>query len=226
MEAAMQAIAIDLEGLSSLREELAAASEELATSEELPEQIADWLRPLADELAVGQGEWADAIDPYLLIELQRIGHSAWRALEHEDETVRIEGAEVAVEALQDVLDEMGERSVVGDQRSGQDIVRWLREQTAIPNTELADLLGVSNRKLDRWIAGDSEPGGEEEMRLRVAARLVNQLRHAMTAYGAVRWLQRPLPELDQLPASDLLGNAEMTPRLFSLAARARRSDAS
>ena len=59
-----------------------------------------------------------------------------------------------------------------------------RRWTGLSNREMADLFSVSERKLDRWFAGESEPPGEDEQRLRIAARVVGQLRHAMTAFGS------------------------------------------
>lgn len=223
----MPTLTVDLSNLAALRDELAAAGAALATSEELDPRTAELLRSVAERLASGgPAEWADGVDPYLLIELQRIGLSALLGLAADDESARVETAEIALESLQDVLADIADAAVVGDERSGREIVAWLREKTAMSNGELAGLLGVSKRKLDRWIAGDSEPAAEDGMRLRVAARLVNQLRHAMTAVGAVRWLERPFAELGGRAPRELLGSADFAPQLFTLAARSRRSDAS
>ena len=222
----MEALAVDLRDLAGLREELAVAGEALAEADALDPRTADLLRSVAVELAnADPGEWAEGIDPYQLIELQQAGLSALLGLAADDERERVEAAEIALESLQDVIADIEAGTAVGDERPGYEIVAWLRGCTAMSNGELAGLLGVSKRKLDRWIAGDSEPAGEDAIRLRVAARVVNQLRHSMTAAGAVRWLERPFADLGGRSPSELLGSAELAPRLFALAARSRRSDA-
>lgn len=222
----MSAVAIDFRDLARVQEELAAASEAVAASEELPVRAEALLRSLAEEIRdMDRGVWEQGVDPYLLVELGQVALSALVALEDDDEARRVEGAELALAAMTEIFADVEEGSLVGDERSGRDVARWLKGATGASNRVLADLLGVSGRKLERWLAGESEPAGDDELRLRVAARLVNQLRHAMTGYGAVRWLTRPFPDLGGRAPGELLDDPEATPRLLALAAQARRSDA-
>jgi DNA-binding transcriptional regulator YiaG len=222
----MSAVAIDFRDLERVRGELADASALLARSEELPVRVEALLRAIAGELRdMDRGAWEQGVDPYLLVELNQVALAALVALEDDDEARRLEGAELALEAMVEVFADIEEGSLVSDERSGREIARWLKEATGASNRALADLLGVSGRKLERWLAGDSEPAGDDELRLRVAARLVNQLRHAMTGYGAVRWLTRPFPDLEDRSPSELLDDPRAAPRLLALAAQARRSDA-
>lgn len=223
----MATVAFNLRNLAPVRAELARASEQLAVSDELTPEVVGVLRSVAHELAGAEQDlWEEDIDPALLSELRRIGIAALLALDGDEEQARIEEVELALEALQDVLADIADAAEVGDERPAREIVTWLRDRTGVSNRELAALLAVSPRKLDRWIAGDTDPAGEDEMRLRIAARLVNQLRHAMTGYGAARWLARPFPELRDRAPKELLASPENAPQLFALASRSRRSDAS
>ena len=171
-------------------------------------------------------EWDEAIDPYLLVELEQVAISALLALDEDDDESQLEGAELALEAMREILGDIEEGSTVSDERSGREVARWLKDQTRASNKELAVVLQISERKLERWFSGSSEPSGEDEVRLRLASRLVNQLRHGMTGYGALRWLARPFRELGGSRPRDLLGAPEEASRLLALAGQARRSDAS
>jgi DNA-binding transcriptional regulator YiaG len=224
---AMPALAINFKDLAPLQRELEAASAVLATSEELPAGIRDLVRSLAEELRdMDRGEWEDGVDPYLLVELEQLAISALLALDEDDDEAQLEAAELALEAMREILADIDEGAAVSDERSGREVARWLKETTRASNRELAEVLQISDRKLERWFSGASEPAGEDEVRLRLAARLVNQLRHGMTGYGALRWLARPFPELDGNRPRDLLGAPEHAARLLALAGQARRSDAS
>jgi DNA-binding transcriptional regulator YiaG len=226
-EAPVPAVAIDFRNLTPLQEELATASATIANTDELPASVEELLRSVAVELRdMDREAWEQAIDPYRLVELDQVALSALLALDSDEEEARLEGAELALEAMQDIFTDIHDEATVSDDRSGQEIARWLKDKTRLPNRELAELLSVSDRKLERWFAGESEPSGEDELRLRIAARIVNQLRHAMTAYGAVRWLWRPFTDLGGRSPRDLLASPTDTPRLIALAGRARRSDAS
>jgi DNA-binding transcriptional regulator YiaG len=223
----MPAVAINFRDLAPLQRELEDASATVATSEELPAGIRGLLRSLAEELRdMDRDEWDEAIDPYLLVELEQVAISALLALDEDDDESQLEGAELALEAMREILGDIEEGSTVSDERSGREVARWLKDQTRASNKELAGVLQISERKLERWFSGSSEPGGEDEVRLRLASRLVNQLRHGMTGYGALRWLTRPFRELGGSRPRDLLGAPEEASRLLALAGQARRSDAS
>jgi hypothetical protein len=222
----MSAVAIDFRDLGRVRGDLAEASELVARSEELPVRAEALLRSLAEGLRdMDRAAWEQGVDPYLFVELNQIALAALVALEEDDEERRLQDAELALEAMIEILADIEDGSRVSDERSGREIARWLKKATGASNRSLADLLGVSGRKLERWLAGDSAPAGDDELRLRIAARLVNQLRHAMTGYGAVRWLTRPFPDLGNRAPSELLDDPRAAPRLLALAAQARRSDA-
>jgi hypothetical protein len=223
----MPAVAINFKDLAPLQRELEHASAVLAKSDELPAGIRELARSLAEELRdMDRDEWQEEVDPYLLVELEQVAISAVLALDEEDDETQLEGVELALEAMREILADIEEGAAVGDDRSGRRVARWLKEHTHASNKELAGVLGISERKLERWFSGANEPAGEDEIRLRLAARLVNQLRHGMTGYGALRWLTRRFPELGGERPSDLLAAPEQAARLLALAGQARRSDAS
>jgi uncharacterized protein (DUF2384 family) len=74
---------------------------------------------------------------------------------------------------------------------------WLRQQ-GLAVSELAALLSASETTVRRWSNPDdeTEPRGGNADRVVVVAKIVNHLRHAMTARGVVQWLTRPHPDLD------------------------------
>jgi hypothetical protein len=59
----------------------------------------------------------------------------------------------------------------------------------------------------------------------MAARIVNQLRHALTAPGVMRWFAVPHPALGGRAPGELLAGLEDPPKLVALASEVRRSDA-
>ncbi|HEX5975093.1 MAG TPA: hypothetical protein VFY57_08045, partial [Rubrobacteraceae bacterium] len=111
----MSAVAIDFSDLARVREELAAASEEVTASEELPLRAEALLRALAEEIRdMDRGAWEQGVDPYLLVELGQVALSALVALEDEDEARRVEGAELALAAMTEIFADIEEGALVGD----------------------------------------------------------------------------------------------------------------
>jgi hypothetical protein len=223
----MPAVAIDFRNLAPLQEELRDASAAVAERDEIPVGVRELLRSLAEELRdMDRDDWEETIDPYLLVELEQVALSALLTLDEPDEEAQLEGAELALESMREIFGDIEEGAAVGDERTGRELARWLKQRTGASNKELAAVLRISDRKLERWFSGASEPAGEDEVRLRLAARIVNQLQHGMTGYGALRWLNRPFRELGGRRPADLLEAPEHASRLLTLAAQARRSDAS
>lgn len=222
-----QAIAIDFRDLAPIRAELAVASAKLADADVLPESVAALVRELATSIRdMAHSDWDQSVDPYLRVEIDQVTIAALLALASDDQAERLEGIELAIEAIRDILHDIGESSAVGDDRPADELSRWLKDTTQGSSQELADLLGVSRRTFERWLAATSEPQGDDRMRLVLAARIVNQLRHAMTGRGTLLWFSRPMPDLGRRAPREFLVDTLAAPRLVGLAAQARRSDAS
>jgi DNA-binding transcriptional regulator YiaG len=222
----MPAVAIDFRNLVPLEEQLAHASSVLATEDEVPRWIEDLIREVATELhGLDQEAWRETIDPYLFIELERIALGALLALNTDDEEERAQEIEVSLEAMRDLLHDIRENEVVAEGRTPRELSRWLREATQASAQEAAELLGVRRRTFERWLSGESEPRGDDAMRLSLVARLVGQLRHAMTGRGAMLWFGIELPEYGGRTPRELLDDPAAATTLLALAGQARRSDA-
>lgn len=222
----MPAVAIDFRNLAPLEKELAHASSVLANEDVTPQWILDLVREVAEELhGLDQDAWRETIDPYLFIELERIALGALLALDAEDEQERAREIEVSLEAMRDLFHDIQENEVVAEGRSPRELSHWLKETMQASTQETADLLGVRKRTLERWLAGDSEPQGDDGMRLVLGARLVNQLRYAMTGRGAMLWFGIALPEYGGRTPRELLNDPTAATTLLTLAGQTRRSDA-
>ena len=222
----MPAVAIDFRNLAPLEDELAHASSALATEDVTPQWILEFVRDVAEELhGLDQDAWRDVIDPYLFIELERIAIGALLALDEDDEEAQAREIEVSLEAMRDLFHDIQENAVAAEGRPPQELSQWLKETMRASTQETADLLGVRKRTFERWLAGDSEPRGDDGMRLVFAARLISQLRHAMTGRGAMLWFQTELSEYGGQSPRELLADPAAASRLVALAAQARRSDA-
>jgi hypothetical protein len=149
-----------------------------------------------------------------------------QTLRGEDRRRQCEELELELEALRDIFVDLDEAAPVRDDRPAIEVAHWLKETTQASNQELS-LFGPSKRTWERWLSpsSDSEPRGEDESRIRIAARIVNQLRHALTPHGVLRWFAAGHPELGGRPPATLLADLREAPRLVALAGEVRRSDA-
>ena len=110
---------------------------------------------------------------------------------------------------------------VSDDVPIHEVLEHLVEMLRLPQSDVAHLLGISTRQLQRWLAGDgSTPSGREEARIRMVAHLANQLRHAYTAQGVPAWFEHRLPGLRSTPL-DLLDDPVHFPELMAAARGAR-----
>ena len=78
-------------------------------------------------------------------------------------------------------------------------MQWLAARTEVSQPTLADLLGVSARQLQRWLSESEavQPEGEDARKVRVIARVVNQLRFVLTPAGTIDWFGWPRTDLYQ-----------------------------
>jgi DNA-binding transcriptional regulator YiaG len=162
-------------------------------------------------------------DPYLVLSLYRGTVDALRALGAENAGAKRRRMRIALEQMRQALRDLEEGLPIREDKSTTEIVNWLLETVDASQGDLARLLGTSRRTLQRWISesGAAEPRGAENRRVRIVARLVNHLRHALTGPGVIAWFERPHPELKGKPPIAILNDPDAPIRLNRLAAGVR-----
>jgi hypothetical protein len=209
-----------------VQDRLAEMSGRLAGAGEAPPEVLEFAADLSGRLiGIQRGDWPP-IDPYLLAELMQTVAAVEQTLRVEDGARQIEELEIELEALRDIFGDIEESAPIRDDRPAIEIARWLKATTGASNAELS-VLGPSKRTWERWLSpsGESEPRGDDETRVRIAARIVNQLRHALTAPGVMRWFAAGHPALGGRTPAELLAALDDPQRLVALASEVRRSDA-
>lgn len=212
-----------LKRLPELLDQLNEASRALAGSETTPDAVERAVTELRNARTEEDIDALGELDPYLVQALDRGLLAAWEALQRDDPRDRRRTLRLALEQARQALRDLADETPVSEARTAKEVARWLNQVTGWSQQEAADLLGVDRRQLQRWVsaAETTTPRGEDARRLRVVARVVAHLRHAMTGPGVAAWLQRPHPTLGGAAPTSLLLDAEATPRLIALAAAAR-----
>lgn len=195
------------------------AAARLAVSRHVPDDLPGVVETVFDRLPEPALAEAGGVDPYLVEALTYGVMRCYRALTLPPARARRE-LRVGLEQVRQALAYIVEEAPTQDDRPATQLATWLVATLNSPLREIAEVLGVNLRTLQRWTSGDSSPSGEEAFRLRAVARLVNNLRHALTGEGVLLWLREPHPDLRGRPPMALLAPATF-PRLLVLASRAR-----
>lgn len=219
----MPATTFDLRHPEVVEHELAEANRRLAREPETPPSIVGLVEDVAAAIAdAGDNELA-AINPWLWIAIQRAALHAQAAL-HDDEPARRRRLRLALEQLRFLFARLAERRPVGEDQPADAIVRWLDDALAgVSQQRKAALLGVGLRTYQRWVSGHGRaaPTGDDDRRLRIVARLVNQLRHSLTGAGVADWFDHPRADLGRRRPVDLLDDADLLEDLLAAAAASR-----
>jgi uncharacterized protein (DUF2384 family) len=224
----MATAAIDIREPTRLAAELAEANDRLAMQADVPADIAGLVKELAASLAQVDEAEVSAFDPYLLIALQKAALGAREALDLDDEAPKRREIRYRLEQMRHAFRDLASEEVVSDERPAKEIARWLADVVDVSQQRLAGLLEVEKRTFQRWISETetTSPEGDDARRLRVVARVVNQLRHSLTATGVIGWFEQPTPELDDRTPASLLHDPAATVKLVGLAGALRSSVAS
>jgi hypothetical protein len=220
-------IAFDLRDPLKVSAELGEANELLGKQEETPAAVIRLVLDLTEALRNAGEEQLGPADPYRLIALLNATLAARHAVGDDDPARRRE-LRLRLEQLRQLFLDLAGDEPVSDERSGKEIARWLAEVVDVSQQQLADLLGVKRRTFQRWVSEKDEAGPNtvNDRRLRIVARLVNQLRHGLSPTGVIRWFEHPRAALGDRRPADVLDEPDVLARLQTLAASVRLSDAS
>lgn len=227
MSAVLGSIA-DLSHPEAAAVEIQRLNDRLASGRTIPAEIVDAVRELAAGVDQTNLRRWEAIDPHHAVIVLHSAVSAQRALEDPGSPAARDQLRIALESIRQSLAAIAEREPVSDDRNPKQIVQWLIERTEVSQATLANLLGVSARQLQRWLSpGEAaQPDGEDARKVRVVARVVNQLRFVLTPAGTVDWFSWPRGDLDQRCPLDLLDDPAEEPTLTVIAAAMRSQLAS
>jgi hypothetical protein len=131
----------------------------------------------------------------------------------------VEAALLSLEAIRHIV-----RDALDQQPPGEGDARTLLKglEEALPRVgrkELADLVGTSERSLQRILASTTPV--EPARRLQILARLVSLLRRGWTPEGVVAWFHRPRPELDGESAIEAIDDPNLEQDILALARHGR-----
>lgn len=200
--------------------ELEAATTALRAARDVPPAVATFVESLADELHA-ENPHRLGIDPYTSSALFASALLASKALRHDGVQEQRRDLRIALEQLRHVVRDVSDVAAVGDDRPVKEVLAQLVSTLAVPQAQVAALLGISSRQLQRWLSPDGpDPDGPDASRVRIVGQVANQLRHVFTGPGVVRWFQRPHPQLGK-PPLELIGDPLNAPRLLNLALSAR-----
>jgi len=178
---------------------------------------------VADAIAAGEDVEASDVNPWLWIKLQSAAIRAQSALRGE-EPERRRQLRLALEQMRFLFARIADRQPIGEDREPHEVAVWLDSKLAsVSQPRKAELLHVSPRTYQRWIS-DREPvrpNGDDERRLRIVARIVNQLRHSLTGPGVVDWFDYPRADLEGVTPSAVLDDPEKLELLIAAAAASR-----
>lgn len=218
----MTVLAFDLRHPDLAAEELRAANQRLARMPEVPGSIGELVDAVSDELIELDAN-AFAADPYLLLAIERAALQAKRALDIDDARAQRRAVRVALDDLHKLCAALAEREPVAAGRDANAVARWLVDTAGLPARQIAPLIGVHERTLQRWASEPprSAPSGEDERKLRSVAQVVAQLRHALTAPGVLAWMTQPEDELDGQTPIQRLEDPAGLPAVLAAARRLR-----
>ncbi|MFY9488814.1 MAG: hypothetical protein WAP35_09005 [Solirubrobacterales bacterium] len=202
---------------------VASANDELAAHTTIPRSVADVVKRLTEEILASDIEHWLAIDPYHALLVHRAILEAQEAVGVADDRDARDRLRIALGRLTNALALVGEADPVGEQRTTKQVAQWLVDAVDVPQKDLAALLGVDLRKFQRWISdgGTMQPEGDDARRVRTLAKIVNQLRHSLSAPGVVAWFSWPRADLGGKTPAALLNNVSRTPDLLLAAGSMR-----
>jgi uncharacterized protein (DUF2384 family) len=207
-------------GLPALLDRVNGATKLLQRSKTVPDEVAMLIDGFESALGAATPLRFEA-DPYLMTALWAAAFRAEKALRHDNSENQRRDVRIALEQCRHALRDITENQPYGDNVPVRDVLTRTAEVLAAPQKTLADLLGVSVRQLQRWLAADGpEPAANDAARIRVLGQLVNQLRHSFTGPGVVAWFYRQHPVLGRRPI-ELLDDPLAYPQLVGAAAAAR-----
>ncbi len=216
----MNSIGLGEASALKLAQEVEAAVRALAqTPDQIPADVRQVVSELSDEILNTPEEAWRAVDPYLVGALDRGALGAARALTLDDPRQRRDELRIRLEQARQALRDILDGEPVSEDQPARDVARWLAGQLDVSQEVIAKLVGTSPRTFQRWVSDKdrSAPHAEDATRVRIVARLANQLRHTLTGPGVVNWFYRLHPELKGEPPVKLLSEPESIDRLMSLA---------
>jgi hypothetical protein len=219
----MSAIAFDIRQPAAVARDLGEANTRLARARETPASVVGLVGDLADAIADGDEDQVALANPWLWIKVQSAALRAQSAL-REDDPLRRRHLRLALEQMRFLFARIADREPIGEDRPVHDVVRWLDATLAsVSQPRKAELLHVSPRTYQRWVSdqGSARPGAEDERRLRIVARIVNQLRHSLTGPGVVDWFEHPRADLAGATPAAALDDPEKLELLIAAAAASR-----
>jgi hypothetical protein len=219
----MSATAFDLQQPAIIAHELGEANARLSKSEETPASVVGLVEDVAVTIADGEEGDIARVNPWLWIKVQSAAIRAQSALNEED-PVRRRQLRLTLEQLRFLFARIADREPIGEERAVEEVARWLDSKLAsVSQPRKAELLHVSSRTYQRWVSEheSARPSSEDERRLRVVARIVNQLRHSLTGPGVVEWFDQPRADLDGETPAGVLDDPAKLEVLISAAAASR-----
>jgi hypothetical protein len=219
----MSAIAFDLRHPEIVAHEIGEANIRLSRERETPPSVVELVEGVADAIAAGDDDEAALVNPWLWIKLQSAAIRAQSAI-REEEPDRRRQLRLALEQMRFLFARIADREPIGEDRSAREVALWLDSKLAsVSQPRKAELLHVSSRTYQRWISDrdSARPTGEDERRLRIVARIVNQLRHSLTGPGVVEWFEHPRADLEGVTPSGVLDDPEKLELLMGAAAASR-----
>ena len=164
-------------------------------------------------------------DPYLTTTLWAAAFRAEKALRHDNDGQKRRDVRIVLEQFRHALRDIVERRPYDDGAPVRDVLIKTADAVGVPQKELAELLGVSVRQLQRWLTPQGpEPAADDAARIRAVGNVVNQLRHSFTGPGVMAWFDRQHPGLRSRPI-ELLDDPLSYPELLGAATAARATTA-
>jgi hypothetical protein len=219
----MSATAFDIGQPGAVAHELGEANARLARERATPASVVGFVEALADAIAAGDDVEAARVNPWLWIKLQSAAMRAQSALRDEDPARRRQ-LRVALEQMRFLFARIADREPIGEDIPAHEVAAWLDSKlTSVSQQRKADLLQISVRTYQRWMSDRDpvSPGGEDERRLRIVARIVNQLRHSLTGPGVLEWFDHARADLDGATPAEVIDDPGKLELLIAAAAASR-----
>lgn len=223
-----QDVSLNLDRPEEIVQWLSQAGTRLAREQSVPKNLRREVLELASAVrAIPESRLAE-VDPYFVVALQQGAISCLVGMETEDQTKKRRLMRLGLEQMRQAVRDLAEGLPVREDRPAKQVAQWLARTLDVPQAILAELVETSPRTFQRWVSPKdlAEPRGDEARKLRVIARIANNLRHTLSGPGVVGWFLRPNTHLKGAPPVALLGEPDAGEELLRLAAAVRSSAAS